>query len=202
MELWSELATLHTRLDALKHPFYLRWQAGELTRPELADYAGQYRHAVVALADASDRAAELDPALRAHAVEEREHVTLWDGFLTAMGGDACAPARAGTLACATAWAGADDRALVPTLAALHAIESTQPGVSKTKRAGLVERYGVTPGPATAYFELHETRDAQHAADARERLERLATPADEPAIVAETERVLGGYLALLDGVTAA
>ncbi len=92
MELWSELATLHTRLDALKHPFYLRWQAGELTRPELADYAGQYRHAVVALADASDRAAELDPALRAHAVEEREHVTLWDGFLTAMGGDACAPA--------------------------------------------------------------------------------------------------------------
>ena len=53
MDLWSRLADVQSRWNVLGHPFYTRWSRGELTRDELALYAGQYRYAVVALAGAS-----------------------------------------------------------------------------------------------------------------------------------------------------
>jgi len=57
------------RYHTLRHPFYLRWSAGELTREQLAVYAGQYRHAVVALADLAARDGDAEhapnPCLRA-----------------------------------------------------------------------------------------------------------------------------------------
>ena len=53
MDFWTSLEQIARRHDVLRHPFYQRWSAGELTTGELADYAGQYRHAVVALAEAS-----------------------------------------------------------------------------------------------------------------------------------------------------
>lgn len=207
MDLFTELHAVHERLDPLQHSFYVRWAAGELTREDLAAYAGQYRHAVEALADASDRAAAAAPAqlregLRRHAVEERAHVALWDGFTRTIGGPADASAAPQTRACAEAWAGGADRPLVLTLAALHAIESSQPRVAATKRIGLVEHYGVAPASAgTAYFDLHEHLDVEHAQAARELLGDLAGDEDAESIVAETERVLAGYLTLLDGVEA-
>src|SRR3979411_3398751 len=45
-------------INVLEHPFYQRWTAGELSAEELSCYAGEYRHAVSALAEASSRAAE------------------------------------------------------------------------------------------------------------------------------------------------
>src|SRR6266516_4617965 len=45
----------------------------ELTREELAHYAGEYRHAVVALAETAAKSG--NPR---HAKEEAEHVALWD----------------------------------------------------------------------------------------------------------------------------
>ena len=62
-----------------------------LSADELARYSGQYRHAVEAIAELSESAAEAlpqRPELRSHAAEEREHVTLWDGFVAAAGGHA------------------------------------------------------------------------------------------------------------------
>ena len=75
MDFFTQLETVRDRWNVLQHPFYERWSAGELTREELATYAGQYRHAVVALADASTATAavageELAAGLRAHAAEE------------------------------------------------------------------------------------------------------------------------------------
>ena len=61
------------RWNVLEHPFYTRWENGELTHDELARYAGEYRHAVVALARAA-RTAGL------HAEEEAAHISLWDDF--------------------------------------------------------------------------------------------------------------------------
>jgi hypothetical protein len=52
----------------LRHSFYERWVHGELAPRELAFYAGQYRHAVVALADAAPHAGD-----ERHAEEERSH---------------------------------------------------------------------------------------------------------------------------------
>ncbi|HVL95588.1 MAG TPA: iron-containing redox enzyme family protein [Solirubrobacteraceae bacterium] len=203
MDFWSRLEAVRSRWDVLQHPFYQRWSAGELTRPELAAYAAEYRHAVVALADAAGgAAAQAEPALaaqlREHAAEEAGHVDLWDGFARAAGAaEDVAPAPE-TADCARVWAG-EDRPLLESLVAMYAIESAQPAISETKLAGLREHYGYADGPATAYFELHATLDHEHAAAERALIEPRLAGADEAALLAEAERVLEANWRLLDGV---
>ena len=203
MDLWSRLADVQSRWNVLEHPFYTRWSRGELRRDELALYAGQYRHAVVALAGATDAAAHAaDPAalaeLAAHAGEEAAHVALWDEFADAAGTGGPQPAEPETAECAAAWTG-DGRDLRGHLVALYAIESAQPAISQVKADGLREHYGFDAGPATAYFDLHAERDVAHAADGRAMLEARLDGADEDALVAEAERVLRANWTLLDGV---
>src|SRR4051812_20064976 len=108
MTFWDRIETVKADNDVLEHPFYVRWSNGDLTREELAEYAGQYRHAVVALAAASRNAAAAagDAALREHledhAAEETAHVDVWDRFLAAAGGDADATPTPETELCAAA----------------------------------------------------------------------------------------------------
>lgn len=203
MDLWSRLADVQSRWNVLEHPFYTRWSRGELTRDELALYAGQYRHAVVALAGATDAAARAadgsDRAeLAAHAGEEAAHVSLWDAFAGAAGTEGEVAPEPETAECAAAWEG-DGRDLAGHLVALYAIESAQPAISRVKADGLREHYGFDAGPATAYFDLHAERDVEHAAEGRAMLEGRLDAADEDALVAEAERVLRGNWTLLDGV---
>jgi len=89
MNVIDMLDEARAQTNVLEHPFYERWSAGELSAPELALYAGEYRHAVLALADASAQAAGAaehpgDRAgLQRHAEEESAHVELWDEFARA-----------------------------------------------------------------------------------------------------------------------
>lgn len=203
---WTDMDDAIARWDVLQHPFYLRWSAGELRAGELGRYATQYRHAVEALAGASEGAAAraagpAAAALAEHAAEERAHVALWDEFAAAVDAPAARPAAA-TRALAATWAGEENRSLPETLAALYAIESPQPAISTTKRDGLVRHYGVAPGRGTVYFELHARRDVEHAALHRELLDAHVTPENAPALVAEAERVAEAYWNLLDELEAA
>ena len=203
-DFFNRLEGVRARWNVLEHSFYQRWSEGTLSRDELARYAGEYRHAVVALADAAAGAARVaDPELRApleaHAAEEASHVPLWDGFARAVGGDPATVPAPETRECAQAWAGDGERPLLPSLVALYAIESGQPAISETKLAGLREHYGIDGPEATAYFDLHAERDVEHAAEGRELLEARLAGADEDALVAEAERVLRANWALLDGV---
>jgi pyrroloquinoline-quinone synthase len=203
VDLWTRLADVHGRWNVLDHPFYQRWSSGELTADDLALYAGQYRHAVVALAAAADGAAhaagpEERAELAAHAGEEAAHVALWDAFADAAGTSGPQAAEPETAECAGAWAG-EGRDLLGHLVALFAIESAQPAISRVKADGLREHYGFAAGPGTAYFDLHAERDVEHAADARVLIEQRLDGADHDALVAEAERVLRGNWTLLDGV---
>jgi len=200
VDLWSRLDDVRARWNVLEHPFYERWSAGRLSRHDLALYAGQYRHAVVALAEAADRAAHAAavPELAAHAGEEAAHVALWDGFADAAGTHGQQAAEPETEACAAAWAG-DGRDLLGHLVALYAIESAQPAISAVKATGLRAHYGFAAGPGTAYFDLHAERDREHAAEGRELISARLDGADEDAMVAEAERVLAANWSLLDGV---
>jgi pyrroloquinoline-quinone synthase len=203
VDFWTEIEAVRERHDVLTHSFYQRWSAGELTREELAVYSGEYRHAVQALATASAHAAavaepELRPGLEAHAREEASHVALWDGFAAAVGGDLEREPAPETVACARDWAG-EERPFLHSLVALYAIESAQPAISETKRAGLLEHYGFEDGPGTAYFELHAKLDHEHAAAARGLIEPRLAGADREALIAEAERVLKANWELLDGV---
>jgi len=203
VDLWSRLDDVHARWNVLEHPFYERWSAGGLSRADLALYAGQYRHAVVALADAAAGAARAASAddraeLAAHAGEEAAHVTLWDAFAHAAGAEGEQPAEPETAACAGAWAG-EGRDLLGHLAALYAIESAQPAIARVKADGLREHYGFATGSGTAYFDLHAELDREHAAEARALIAARLDGADEDALVAEAEAVLRVNWGLLDGV---
>jgi pyrroloquinoline-quinone synthase len=200
VDLWSRLEDVRSRWNLLDHSFYRRWSRGELSRDDLALYAGQYRHVVVALADATAEAARaaVEPGLAAHAGEEAAHVALWDQFAAAAGTDGAQRPTPETAACAEAWAG-ESRDLVGHLVALYAIESAQPAIARVKAEGLRAHYGFTPGPATAYFDLHAELDVDHAAEGRALIAERLDGADEDRLVEEAERVLRANWELLDGV---
>jgi pyrroloquinoline-quinone synthase len=189
MELFDRIDAARERWDVLRHPFYERWERGDLTRGELAFYAGEYRHAVVALARAAAAAGD-----REHAREEAEHVALWDDFATAFGAQLDRDPTGETRACAEAW-GRDDP--LQALAVLYAIESAQPAISETKLRGLVAHYGVdADAPGARYFALHAELDVEHAQAARDALVDADPP---PALAGAAERALRANWELLDGV---
>ena len=188
--MFDQIAAVREAWDVLRHPFYVRWSLGELTRDELARYAGQYRHAVVALAEAAERSGA------EHAAEEREHVALWDDFLHAVGGRVDDSPMPETAACAAAWS-CRERDELSAQAALYAIEASQPAISETKRDGLLRHYGCE---ATEYFDVHAELDHHHAADGAQRLAALAAPDDTPRLVAAAEDALRANWTLLDGVS--
>ena len=189
MNLIERLDEARSRWNVLAHPFYRRWEAGELTRGDLAFYAGEYRHAVVALAEAA--AAAGDPA---HAGEEAAHVALWDDFAAALDAPRDREPADGTRDCADAWRRSD---ALEARAVLYAVESGQPEISRTKLAGLVEHYGFDAGSsATAYFSLHAERDHEHAAASRVILEDVDASEDD-RLVAAAEAALEGNWRLLD-----
>ena len=194
MELCARIDEARRRWDVLKHPFYERWERGELTREELVFYAGEYRHAVVALARA---AAASGDAVHAH--EEAEHVALWDEFAAVIEAPLGREPTRETSSCAEAWSPAGR---FQALAVLYAVESAQPAISQTKLAGLVEHYGFgADEPAVEYFRLHAERDIEHARSAREALAE-APPAQGAELAAVAERALEANWRLLDGVARA
>jgi pyrroloquinoline-quinone synthase len=200
--LWQRIEEQRERWNVLKHPFYARWSAGELSPDELSYYSGQYRHAVMAIAAMSAGAAEEAPPgaraeLRAHAEEEASHLALWDGFCSAVDGDPQAGTNAETHECVQAWTARDG--LLSTLTRLYAIESGQPAISTTKREGLLSHYGVEDGPGTAYFRLHAELDTEHAAGSRRLIEELAEDSDEDELVSAAESAFRANWRLLDGV---
>jgi len=193
MNLIERIDEARARWNVLDHPFYLRWERGDLSRDDLAYYAGEYRHAVVGLADAPTTGGDAE-----HAAEEAAHIDLWDDFAQAVEAPLDREPSAETRECANAWRPEDS---LDARAVLYAVESGQPAISQTKLTGLVDHYGFTPGSkGTEYFELHSARDHEHAAASGEVL-RKSAPEDADRLAAAAEAALKANWRLLDGVQA-
>ena len=198
------LADASAPWDLLKHPFYQRWAAGELSRESLTYYAGQYAHVVRAIPRWLDRAADVDAAhaetLRAHAKEEAAREALWDRFAATLGIEADAlraiPANAAT---ATLIARCDALAASGSGAAVvWAIEAQSPAVSAEKLRGLRAFYGIDAGSGGEYFALHEALDVEHEAHLRTVIGEQPADVRDRAPAAVTE-ALSGMWGLLSAV---
>lgn len=198
----------------LRHPFYIAWQRGTLTREQLATYARVYyphvaafpRYLTATAATATDpqvRAA-LDENLHDELHEPKAHHELWLDFAAAVGADrddvaaAVPQAEAGQVV--ERFAGLAASGTAQGLAALYAYESQQPDVAAEKASGLKEHYGVTDPQALGYFAVHAATDVAHRAAEREALARcLDAGTPEQAILDAAGQALDGYWQLLDAV---
>ena len=162
-----QLRTILDRWNLLTHSFYTRWKAGELSRDELVDYAGQYAHVVRALPRWLETAAATSHAdhraeLRGHAREEATHTALWDRFGEALGAGPEEIQAEPNAATRALLAEGDLLAEVGLGAAVAwSLEAQAPEVSLEKLSGLSEHYGIEPDGGGQYFRLHAERDVEH-----------------------------------------
>ena len=197
------VSTATKGLRLLEHPFYRRWEAGELLDGELAAYAGQYRHFeaklpgfLAALADAMVEGPAKE-AVRANLADECgdpvPHLELFDRFADALGAPAAeaTPATSGLLAAYDAVL-ADGPAA--GLAGLLAYERQASEIAGSKAAGLRAHYGVD-GDAVAFWDHHATADVAHGAWTRDALVTLDPPGE--VVASATRLVAEAWWAFLD-----
>jgi pyrroloquinoline-quinone synthase len=171
----------------LNHPFYQRWNAGELTRGELEEYSRQYYPYTLAFPTflSAMHAHTDDIAIRQYLLENlieeergtENHPELWLRFCDALGVDradakSTSPNDATADLIATMRNLARSEKLHEGLAALYAYESQIPSVSKTKIDGLAAWYGITDQRDISFFSVHMEADVLHSQTARELLETL------------------------------
>lgn len=155
----------------LSHPFYRRWEAGQLTSAELAAYAEQYRHVEAALPTVLEAVASSlpdGPARRlteANLAEERgtpvAHAELFETFADAVGASPARPAEPATAALVECQRRAAARGAISGLATLAAYELQAPEIASTKAAALRVHFGLD-GVGTRFWDVHATMEADHA----------------------------------------
>lgn len=200
---WQEIEERRSRWNVLAHPFCARWAVGELAPGELAIYASEFEHGVMAIANASTRAAGMEGGDSARVAQlEAVHVSSWRAFARATGwggwnawgyGEEPLPE---TESCARVWEGDESRTLAEHLLTLSAIDDAQRAISEVMLNGLLRHYGFEDGPATEYFRLRAGADPE---PSRPHLEQCGVDLDPELLIEQAEVVHRSYWLLLDGV---
>jgi pyrroloquinoline-quinone synthase len=164
-----ELALDGRRL--LTHPFYRRWEAGELDRNELARYAEQYVHIERCVPDVLGAAVDkMEPGavrdrVAANLAEElgapTSHLELFATFATAAGAGEVGPTPATqrlVQLCQDAAAAGPAEAL----AVLGAYEIQAAEIAESKADGLRRHYGFSSDD-TVFWDVHASLEDDHAA---------------------------------------
>jgi pyrroloquinoline-quinone synthase len=215
MDLLEEVDALIAERHLLKHPFYTKWRAGELTRDELQEYARQYYafestfpRLLSALHTRSDRA-DVRQSLLDNLWDEEHgevnHAEMWLRFGEGIGVERSsvrsAPANDGTRALLdTYWSAVSDGPIAAGIAALYAYEGQVPEVAAEKIRGLVDQYGIDDPRTLAFFTVHSTLDVEHSGAERSMIADLApSAADAGAVLAATRAALDAWWGFLDAV---
>ncbi|MGD9533455.1 MAG: iron-containing redox enzyme family protein [Candidatus Nitrosocosmicus sp.] len=156
----------------LKHKFYQMWQEGKLTLDHLSGYSKEYYQLVKNVPNFVQNILNNNPnpkynkIIEGNLIEEREHIAPWEEFASSLkikhsdlkkyGGDSLtnnAVQRLNDIS---------NSSFEEGIAAMYAFEKQLPKISQTKRAGLVDFYGLTEENAHKYFKIHEEVDVMHA----------------------------------------
>ena len=169
-EIDNDIAAKHL----LKHPFYLAWTRGELSKDALADYARQYYHHVAAFPTylSAVHAKCEDQATRKQLLNN-----LIDTFRSVCGNESTAE----------------------SLAALYAYESQIPAVCESKIDGLKRHYGFTNPERYRYFTVHIETDREHSATERKLLSGYVHDRNFGSVKASVNRVVDALWKMLSGV---
>jgi len=198
----------------LKHPFYLAWARGELSREALADYARQYYQHVAAFptylsaihANCDDQSTRKE--LLNNLIDEEagspNHPELWLNF--AEGLDVSAQQARN----AEKWPETKnlvdtfrsvcrDGATAEALAALYAYESQIPAICESKIDGLKKHYGFADPKHYEYFSVHIEADREHSATEQKLLGEQVGKENFESVRASVNRVLDALREMLSGV---
>jgi pyrroloquinoline-quinone synthase len=198
----------------LKHPFYLAWTRGELSKDALTDYARQYYHHVAAFptylsavhSNCEDQATRKQ--LLSNLIDEEagspNHPELWKKFANGLGVEDTALARTERQP--------ETKSLINTfrsvcsqgstaegLAVLYAYESQIPAICESKIDGLKKHYGFRNPEHYKYFTVHIEADREHSAAEREMLSRYIDNSNFESVKASMNRVLDALWEMLSGV---
>jgi pyrroloquinoline-quinone synthase len=209
-EIDNDIAQKHL----LKHPFYLAWTRGELTKDALTDYARQYYHHVAAFPtylsavhsncdDQATRKQLLDNLIDEEAGSPN-HPELWKQFASGLGVEDAEfmatkrqPETKNLIDTFRSVCGQESTA--QGLAALYAYESQIPAICESKIDGLKKHYGFTKPEHYEYFTVHIEADREHSAAEREMLNRYINDGNFESIKASVNRVLDALWDMLSGV---
>lgn len=198
----------------LKHPFYLAWTRGELSREALADYAAQYYHHVAAFptylsavhSNCDDQATrqQLLQNLTDEEAGSPNHPELWLQFARGVGVDEATVRGAQQQSetqnlIGTFRSVCRDRSTAEGLAALYAYESQIPEICESKIDGLKKHYGVTDPEHYRYFSVHIEADREHAAAERNVLAGYVDAGNFENVRASVQRTLDALWEMLSGV---
>lgn len=213
---------LHQQIDAvisekhlLKHPFYIAWTEGKLTRNHLKHYAEQYFHHVLAFPTYISAVHYNTPHLsvRQEILEnliseeqgEKNHPALWQNFAVALGANAdelpnveILPSTAELISTfrdvclhSSFYAG---------LAALYTYESQIPEIAGVKIDGLKQFYGMNESKDYEFFTVHQIADVYHAQSTMALIESYATTETQAAEVTKAAQTVAQALwQFLDGI---
>ncbi len=202
----------------LKHPFYVAWTEGRLSKEVLAQYAKQYYAHVRAFPtyvsavhsrcdDLGVRQQLLENLIEEERGEEN-HPELWLRFAEGLGvaredvkTAELLPSTAGSVRSLQTLTQSDDYR--EGLAALLAYESQIPEVARTKREGLDAFYGVADERSVGFFRVHEDIDVLHQHVEMQILqERCSGEIEQAKAITAAGNAAKALWKFLDGVTEA
>jgi pyrroloquinoline-quinone synthase len=171
MNLEIEVQTLLSGRELLTHPYYQKWEAGELTTQDLAAYGAQYVHFERQLPRTLEkivRVMEPGPCrdgVQANLDDEvgdpTPHVELLQSFLDAVGSVSTPPGPA-THNLTSLYDHAPGVGIGYALGVVAAYEVQSAAIATSKAEVLREWYGLN-AYQTTFWDLHSTLEEDHAA---------------------------------------
>jgi pyrroloquinoline-quinone synthase len=206
--------TIKSEEKILNHPWYQKWECGELSKESLATYAGEYFWQVAnfprylsALHSQLDSLEDRQVVLGNLAEEENKaqpHPELWLDFAESLGLDR-AQVKAGAPGAAAAALVNEFHALsragqAEALGAIWAYEAQVPEVAKFKQAALRAHY-LAPEAAEKgcrFFSVHEAADVWHSQEIDSLVAKLS-PAEKERAQAAASRACQALRKFLDAM---